>query len=115
MQAKHLKFVPSGEEKAFIHQQISDLKGPVLVLMEKIRDKGVKKTTREDSYTATLILDPLNLNLKAKGRGDNIFEALIQAKETVKRKLSKARLLPASTDDEREFFVEMIKRKTPIH
>lgn len=105
-QKRVLKFNPSGDEKAFIYQQVSELKMPVIVSMEKIKGK-------EGYYIATFILDPKNLNLKVKGKGDNLFEACIQAKERAKE--SFARMPGLSSDNEREFLVELMKHKVNVH
>lgn len=102
---KPLKFTPSGEEKAFIYQQAAELKVPVVVLI----------TGTSNSYTVTFVLDPANLNLKVKGEGRNVFEACIQAKETAKKRFSRALGFSISSDDEREFLVELMKHKVTIH
>ena len=104
---KPSKFVPSGEEKAFIYQQAAELKMPVIVLMEKTAGQT-------DCYTVTFVLDPKNLNLKVKGRGDNVFEACMQAKKTAKERF--ARTLGVSfSDAERDFLIELIKHKVQMH
>lgn len=105
-QKKALKFSPSGSEKAFIYQQVSELKMPVVVSMEKIKGK-------EAHYIATFLLDPKNLNLKVKGKGDNLFEACIQAKERAKESFT--RMPGFSSDNEREFLIELMKHKVSVH
>lgn len=104
--SRAFKFNPSGDEKAFIYQQVSELKMPVIVSMEKIKGK-------EGHYVATFVLDPKNLNLKVKGKGDTLFEACIQAKKRAKE--SFARMPGFSSDNEREFLIELIKHKVSVH
>ena len=104
---KSLKFTPTGEEKAFIYQQASELKVPVIVLMEKT-------TGTKNFYSVTFILDPVNLNLKVKGEGNNVFEACIQAKEMAKEQFARAIGVPLF-DAEREFLIELIKNKVQMH
>ena len=102
---KPVKFTPSGEEKAFIYQQAAELKIPVIVLI----------TGTPNFYTVTFVLDPANLNLKVKGKGSNVFEACIQAKEMAKKRFSRTLGFSVSSDDEREFLVELMKHKITIH
>lgn len=105
---KALKFNPSGDEKAFIYQQVSELKMPVMVSMEKTKGK------ESSYYVATFVLDPKNLNLKVKGKGDNVFEACIQAKKRAKESFAR---MPSgfSSDNEREFLIELMKHKVSVH
>ena len=111
------KFSLSSGEKAFICQQASDLQMPALILMERAVKRadggGARKASAKGPYIATFVLDPDNLNLKARGRGDTVVEACIEAKRRAKE--SFARAAGFFPDKPRELLIDLIKRKQPLN
>ncbi len=78
---------PDSELRSFVYQQIQELSefaaelGAVMVTLEE-STKGPK------SYAATFVMSPLGLPLQARVVGENMYDALAEAKRAAKSTIS---------------------------
>ncbi len=78
-----LPFEPSGEERAFLYQQVQDIEpiagqfGSISVLVEQSHPT----TDPSDlTYAVTFVVAPENMEFKIRGEGKNLYETCMLAK-----------------------------------
>ncbi len=79
---------PSASERAFIYQQINELNefapgiGTVIFLLEETVDAQPKR------FAVTVATSPNDIPVKAREEGDSFYQAILAAKDQVKKDLA---------------------------
>lgn len=87
-----LPFEPTGEERAFLYQQVQELEqiasqfGSISVLVEQ----SYPEDNPDDlSYAITFVVAPENMEFKVRGEGVDLFETCMVAKNETLAQLNK--------------------------
>lgn len=87
-----LPFEPTGEERAFLYQQVQELEqiasqfGSISVLVEQSHPEDQPDDL---SYAVTFVVAPENMEFKVRGEGVDLFETCILAKNESLAQLNK--------------------------
>ncbi len=86
-----LPFEPSGEERAFLYQQVQDLEpiasqfGSITVLVEQ---SYPEENPDDLTYEVTFVVAPESMEFRVAARGQNLFETCIAAKDETRARLN---------------------------